>query len=108
MKSKWTLLLNWAKTHPAQSSTTVRHLPVEADLSVSKVLAERAFWDFFKTNKPSFDGVATLPGAIFGPPTQFADALTGAVQMIQPWLQGPKPREQLNKAYYNVVHVADG
>lgn len=71
-------------------------------------MAERAFWDFFKTKQPTFDGVVTLPGSVFGPATQFANELSGAEQMMEPWLKGPMPESQLDTAFYNLVHVSDG
>lgn len=74
----------------------------------SKVVAEHAFWDYFKEQKPSFDGTAILPGAIFGPRKQFGAVVTGSVELMLPWVQGPVPEEQLSGEYFTMVHVTDG
>lgn len=97
----------WARMPLVSSSTLVSDRAGWSDRSASKTLAERAFWDYFKNNITRFDGVATLPGAIFGAPTQFGTDLPGTTQMILPWLQGPMPESQLNSIYYNLVHVSD-
>ncbi|KAK7040589.1 NAD-P-binding protein [Favolaschia claudopus] len=36
----------------------------------SKALAERAFWDFIQTEKPTWSGTSICPCATFGPPLQ--------------------------------------
>lgn len=45
---------------PWMSSSLTKH-------SASKVLAERAFWQFFDDEKPTFDGATIHPPMVYGP-----------------------------------------
>jgi dihydroflavonol-4-reductase len=56
---------------------------------VSKILAERAAWDFMSTATGSTQFTTILPGAVFGP--ILAAENLGSVQIIQDLLQGRPP-----------------
>jgi len=56
---------------------------------VSKILAERAAWDFIKTSGGSTELTTVLPGAVFGP-ILTQDNL-GSVKIIQDLLHGSPP-----------------
>ena len=101
-------------------------------LSASKILAERAFWKFFETEHPNFDGVAINAAFILGPilhectsPRQlntsvgeyerrsvrigrdsgrFTDMYTGAFWQL---LSGQKSADDLPDAGTNLIDVRD-
>ena len=58
----------------------VKTLGVKADprdwYTASKTLAEKAAWDFVKTEKPSFDLVTVLPSLVSSAPAVVAKVLT--------------------------------
>jgi dihydroflavonol-4-reductase len=56
---------------------------------VSKILAERAAWDFMEHAKGSTTLTTILPGAVFGPILTMANL--GSVQIIRSLLQGRPP-----------------
>jgi nucleoside-diphosphate-sugar epimerase len=56
---------------------------------VSKILAERAAWDFIQKAKRSTELTTILPGAVFGPVLSTENL--GSVQIIQGLLQGRPP-----------------
>jgi dihydroflavonol-4-reductase len=59
------------------------------DYRVSKILAERAAWDFMQTSGGSTEFTTILPGAVFGP--VLAAGHTGSVDIIRRLLDGRPP-----------------
>lgn len=79
--------------------------PDQPDLALyrkSKVLAERAAWDFM-SDAPSFTLTTILPGAIFGPVLDRGHL--GSVGIIQRLLVGQPPA--LPRLAFNIVDVRD-
>ena len=70
---------------------------------VSKILAERAAWDFMQREAPATQFTTILPGAVFGPILS-AESL-GSVQIIQGMLKG-KPAA-LPRLGFWIVDVRD-
>lgn len=70
---------------------------------VSKVLAERAAWDFMRDTTGATTLTTILPGAVFGPLLR-ADNL-GSVQIIQRLLNGKPPG--LPRLGFSIVDVRD-
>lgn len=71
-----------------------------AEYHESKIVAEKAGWDFVEKEKPSFELISVHPGIIFGPIVQVENA--GQVQLIQELLNG-KVSPFLSQA----LHFAD-
>ena len=70
---------------------------------VSKILAERAAWDFMKTSGGTTELTTVLPGAVFGPILS-AENL-GSVKILQDLLEG-RPRAMPKLGFW-VVDVRD-
>lgn len=77
----------------------------------SKPLAERAFWDFMKNDKPEFDGVSVLPSVVLGPWEQFSahGAVAGSTMFTLPFINPDKPAttDMLEHETWNIVDVRD-
>jgi dihydroflavonol-4-reductase len=73
---------------------------------VSKILAERAAWDFMSAHAPATTFTTILPGAVFGP--VLTKANLGSVQIIQRLLDGrPSGVPRLGFSIVDVRDLAD-
>lgn len=77
--------------------------PANNAYRLSKVLAERAAWDFMRTEGQGTEFVTVLPSAVFGP--ALAKDQQGSVQVINSVLQGKMPG--LPRIGFCVVDVRD-
>lgn len=77
--------------------------PANNAYRLSKIMAERAAWDFMRAEGGKTEFVTVLPSAVFGP--ALADDQQGSVQVINSVLQGKMPG--LPRIGFCVVDVRD-
>jgi dihydroflavonol-4-reductase len=69
----------------------------------SKILAERAAWDFMKVEGRNFSLTTILPGLILGP--LLGDAATGSLEVVKRMLSGAMPA--IPRIGFGIVDVRD-
>lgn len=76
----------------------------------SKVMAEKAAWNFVKENKPNFDLVTLCPPYVLGPiihQVKHADSLNTSVKLFYNYLVGTSDAESAVKPLSSEVDVRD-
>ncbi|KAI0153672.1 dihydrokaempferol 4-reductase [Pestalotiopsis sp. NC0098] len=89
---------DWNESSVATCNLRGREAPAMEKYRASKVLAEKAFWQFFKDHRPRFDGVALNPPMVFGPPIhecESAGQLNTSCKTFYEWQHGKKSKADL-------------
>ncbi|WRT70961.1 uncharacterized protein IL334_007960 [Kwoniella shivajii] len=84
--------------------------PGDSKYRASKVLAERAYWDFLKNEQVAFDGVTIHPPMVYGPIIHQCDdpaKLNHSVDRIYPYIAGRMKQSDLPESGSNFVDVRD-
>ncbi|KAL7421067.1 low-affinity phosphate transporter [Cryptotrichosporon argae] len=85
--------------------------PGDSKYRVSKTMAEKAFWEFIKTEKPAFDGATIHPPMVYGPIIHQCDSpekLNMSVRnRIYPYAAGKMKQSDLPESGSNFADVRD-
>ncbi|GFZ45475.1 hypothetical protein JCM24511_03201 [Saitozyma sp. JCM 24511] len=102
---------DWNSVDLAKCAEMGSDAPGDSKYRASKVLAERAFWQFFDDEKPTFDGATIHPPMVYGPIVHQCDdpkKLNHSVgNRIYPYVAGRMKQSDLPESGSNFVDVRD-
>ncbi|KAF3112869.1 methylglyoxal reductase (NADPH-dependent) gre2 [Orbilia oligospora] len=105
--------INLAESFKADPTNPSKQVPPNEAYRASKALAERALWDFVKTEKPSFEVAAINPVFVFGPvihSVKDAESINTSVFLLYKFIAGLNAKVEEGvapKAFVDVRDVAD-